>query len=274
MEPKESPKPVLIFDKADMSFPSCPTPTTQPVSAATRIPVKAPPAINPELNKAPGPSSDSTAALFLERCSMNHFTNPPIKIGLVVEKGRYAPTANARELTPQSSITAATAIPTITRLQGSWWLSKPLMMVDINMACGAASALGCSGVGVPMPRVWYNNNNVNPIAIVAAKTPISKPICCLTGVAPTRYPVFRSCDVAPAFAEAMQTNDPTISAIGWYASPVHPIPTNMRQVAMMVAMVIPEIGLEEEPIIPTIRDDTVTKKNPKITIIMAGNIPA
>jgi len=34
-------------------------------------------------------------------------------------------------------------------------------------------------------------------------------------------------------------------------------------------MVIPEIGFEELPINPTIRDDTVTKKNPKTTIIKA-----
>ena len=33
---------------------------------------------------------------------------------------------------------------------------------------------------------------------------------------------------------------------------------------MRVAMVIPEIGLFEEPISPTILDETVTKKAPKI----------
>jgi hypothetical protein len=75
----------------------------------------------------------------------------------------------------------------------------------------------------------------------------------------------RSCDVAPAFAAAMQTMPPTMSAIGWYASPVQPSATKTRHVAMSVAMVIPEIGFDELPMIPTMRLDTVTKKKPKTT---------
>ena len=43
----------------------------------------------------------------------------------------------------------------------------------------------------------------------------------------------------------------------------------IRQVAMSVAIVIPEIGLEEDPIKPTMRELTVTKKNPKITTMSA-----
>ena len=42
-----------------------------------------------------------------------------------------------------------------------------------------------------------------------------------------------------------------------------------RQVAIKVAIVIPEIGFEDEPNIPTTLDETVTKKNPKTTISMA-----
>ena len=52
----------------------------------------------------------------------------------------------------------------------------------------------------------------------------------------------RSCDVAPALAAAMQTMPPTHSAIGWYASDVHPMPMKIRHVAMSVAIVMPEIG--------------------------------
>ena len=62
----------------------------------------------------------------------------------------------------------------------------------------------------------------------------------------------------------MQTIAPTHSAIGWYTSPVQPRPTNTRQVAISVAIVIPEIGFDDDPIRPTIRLATVTKKNPKI----------
>jgi hypothetical protein len=39
---------------------------------------------------------------------------------------------------------------------------------------------------------------------------------------------------------------------------------NTSAVAMIVAIVIPEIGLLLLPINPTIRLETVTKKNPKI----------
>jgi hypothetical protein len=38
-------------------------------------------------------------------------------------------------------------------------------------------------------------------------------ICWLRGVAPTRNPVFRSCDVVPPFEDAMQTMAPTESAV-------------------------------------------------------------
>ena len=44
------------------------------------------------------------------------------------------------------------------------------------------------------------------------------------------------------------------------------MPTKMRQVAISAAMVIPEMGLDEVPMMPTMRLDTVTKKNPKATI--------
>ncbi len=46
----------------------------------------------------------------------------------------------------------------------------------------------------------------------------------------------------------------------------------MRQVLITVAIVMPEIGLLELPMIPTIREDTVTKKAPKITISTPINI--
>src|SRR5262249_8605166 len=74
-----------------------------------------------------------------------------------------------------------------------------------------------------------------------------------------------SWDVAPALAAATQTIAPTQSATAWYTSPVRPRATNTTQVAMIVAIVIPEIGFEEVPMIPTMREETVTKKNPNTT---------
>ena len=50
-----------------------------------------------------------------------------------------------------------------------------------------------------------------------------------------------------------------------YAGAVQPIARNIAQVAISVAMVIPLTGLAEVPISPQMRDDTVTKRNPKIT---------
>ena len=42
------------------------------------------------------------------------------------------------------------------------------------------------------------------------------------------------------------------------------------QVRISVAIVMPEIGLDEEPIRPVMRDDTVTKKKPKMTMSADG----
>src|SRR2546430_6082478 len=50
------------------------------------------------------------------------------------------------------------------------------------------------------------------------------------------------------------------------ATPVQPIATKMRQVPSNAAIVMPEIGFAEEPIWPQMREDTVAKKKPKITI--------
>jgi hypothetical protein len=97
-------------------------------------------------------------------------------------------------------------------------------------------------------------------------TPTRSPICWRRGVAPTRNPVFKSCEVAPAFAAATQTMAPTMSAIGRYAEPLQPTARKMSEVSSSVAIVIPEIGFDEEPIWPQMRELTVAKKNPKITM--------
>src|ERR1041385_5721892 len=57
-------------------------------------------------------------------------------------------------------------------------------------------------------------------------------------------------------------------------SPIYPSATNSRHVRIRVAIVMPEIGLDEVPISPVMRDDTVAKKNPKIRIrIAASGLP-
>src|SRR5258706_14524762 len=68
----------------------------------------------------------------------------------------------------------------------------------------------------------------------------------------------------------MHTIAPTPSAIGEYMSPVHPSATKRRQVRISVAIVIPEIGLDDVPMRPVMREDTVGKKNPKTRISTAA----
>src|SRR5262245_43334086 len=95
-----------------------------------------PPAINPELNNVPELSSDSSWAPVAR--STHHRVRPPTKIGAVVAIGRYDPTANDNEWIPQSSSVTEMKMPTSTRPHGRFWLRRPLMMVDIRVACGAA----------------------------------------------------------------------------------------------------------------------------------------
>src|SRR5215471_18360695 len=53
-------------------------------------------------------------------------------------------------------------------------------------------------------------------------------------------------------------------------SPVHPMATKIEHVRISVAIVMPEIGFDDVPMSPVMRDDTVTKKNPKITMRIAA----
>ena len=101
------------------------------------------------------------------------------------------------------------------------------------------------------------------------KTPINSPICCFEGVAPTKNPVFRSCDVSPAIADAIQTIPPTVMAEIIPVIPVIPAAFNIIVVNSNVAIVIPDMGFDELPTTPTILEDTVTKKNANIAIIDA-----
>src|ERR1051325_2918286 len=108
------------------------------------------------------------------------------------------------------------------------------------------------------------------MATTETVTPTIRAICCLAGVAPTRKPVFKSCDVLPALADAMQTTPPMVMARAENAVAVQPITRNMAHVAIRVAMAIPEIGFDELPIRPVIREETVTNKNPKTTTRIAA----
>ena len=203
---------------------------------------------------------------------------PPTQIGSVVDKGKYAPTAKESDFTPHSSMVMDKKAPTNTNCQSRLKLNKPLIKVAIKVPCGAGYLSlpmacwmpweTCSGEGVS--RIC----KVAPMAIEETIAPTKRAICWYFGVAPMIYPVFRSCEVAPALAAAIQIILPTTKTIGSKVLPVIPKPIKIRAVPIKVAMVIPETGLELVPIKPTIRLETVTKKNPKtITSRPISNFP-
>ena len=109
---------------------------------------------------------------------------------------------------PQSSSVTEMNTPTSTSPHGRFWLRSPLMIVAINVAWGAGSDVD------PIVMTECRASVVIPMTNDAVRTPMMRPTCCRTGVAPTRNPVFRSCEVAPAMAAAMQTTAPTPSAMG------------------------------------------------------------
>src|SRR5205085_4905741 len=104
-----------------------------------------------------------------------------------------------------------------------------------------------------------------------ASVPIRIAICCDFGVEPTRKPVFRSCEIVPPFDDAMQTMPPMESAVTKYGGAVQPMMRKMRHVSKSVAIIMPEVGQEDEPTSRVRRDPTVTKRKPKATMRTAPN---
>ena len=100
-------------------------------------------------------------------------------------------------------------------------------------------------------------------------TPIISPICCFLGVAPTRKPVFRSWEVSPAMAAMTQMMPPMTMAAIMPWIPSLPVAFSSMVEISRVAMAMPDTGLLEEPIRPTIREETVAKKKPNTITIRA-----
>ena len=101
------------------------------------MPASDPPAISPELKSVPLLISDSSCWPVLR--STHQRTRPPTKMGAVVAMGRYDPTANESDRMPHSSSVTEMNTPTSTSPHGRFWLSRPRMIVDISVACGAGS---------------------------------------------------------------------------------------------------------------------------------------
>src|SRR3954464_12888331 len=102
----------------------------------------------------------------------------------------------------------------------------------------------------------FTSKRMGPRMRAEPRAPIRIAICWARGVAPTRKPVLRSCEVLPPLDEAMQTTAETLRAVSMYAGPVRPTAQKMMQVRSRWAMVMPEIGLDEEPISPVRREET------------------
>ena len=107
---------------------------------------------------------------------------------------------------------------------------------------------------------------VGPMTKAPVMTPTISAICCRHGVAPTMWPVFKSCMTSPAIAALLATTA-AIRSVAYINSvcdksrisdpTIHTNPT----VNNNVAMVIPETGELLDPTTPAMYPATAAKKN-------------
>src|SRR3954462_7192776 len=168
------------------------------------------------------------------------------------------PTANASPGSPAINAQTGRAAPTPTSPHGSEPASTPSMTVFISVACGAGNS------GEPNVNALPRRSTVAATAQHANAAPMNCPNCWRAGVAPTRNPVFRSCEMSPAFDAAMQTTVPTVRIAARADGAFQPNSTKITETPSSVTSVIADVGFDETPIRPTMREDTTTKQMPKI----------
>src|SRR5580658_8233092 len=88
------------------------------------------------------------------------------------------------------------------------------------------------------------------------------------------YPALKSCNNSPATADDTHTTAATPNTTATPPGPETPSATISSAAIISVESVNPEIGLFDEPIMPTKFPDTVAKKNPTSSITSAATIPA
>ncbi len=103
---------------------------------------------------------------------------------------------------------------------------------------------------------------------------MKSPICILAGVPPRMWPTLRSWSISPATADETQTTAATPSTAATPPVPETPSATISNAAMITVADVSPEIGLFDEPIMPTRLPETAAKKNPRMIITIAAVTPA
>ena len=86
-------------------------------------------------------------------------------------------------------------------------------------------------------------------------------------------PTFKSCNISPATADEMQTTAATPSTAATPCMPETPISTIRIAAITSAASVRPEMGLLDEPIMPTKLPETAAKKKPTTIITIAATIP-
>ena len=88
------------------------------------------------------------------------------------------------------------------------------------------------------------------------------------------YPTLKSCNSSPATAEETHTTAATPSTTATPLGPRIPKATISSAAMISVDSVSPEMGLLDDPIMPTRFPDTVAKKNPTISMTTAATAPA
>src|ERR1700679_3988991 len=93
--------------------------------------------------------------------------------------------------------------------------------------------------------------------------------CCFHGVEPTSWPHLRSCMLSPPIAAAQHTTPPIRIAATGPAGLLRPMPSSSSAEGRIVAIVMPDTGLFDDPTSPAMYDATAENKNPAITMTTA-----
>ena len=148
-------------------------------------------------------------------------------------------------------IAAPIAAPAAIIPQGNPPPNMPFATDAISVACGASSGFGCAADGTPMPYAFWSRFKIGAITNAHDTAPIAIITCCRHGVAPTIWPALRSWRLSPATAAAQQTTAPImIAAIGAEGEPRPRSKTSTSEANKIVAIVMPETGLFDEPTMP------------------------
>ncbi len=124
-------------------------------------------------------------------------------------------------------------------------------MIPVAVLC-ISPAWGAARFSLPMPPPdWCKSRMMGTSTRAAATTPKSPPICIFQGVPPSRCPTFQSWSMSPATPATQQTTVATPSTAMMPEVPFMPSSTSRPAEMSKVDRVSPEMGLDEEPMMPT-----------------------